>query len=170
MNSFLWMSGGVVRKQGTKEKEVSLNLMVCAASVFCRWEFEELDGLWERVGWGKYMAADYSSRHQWNQAITPSMEQFLVKLPGSSQILQWGGVWESSDWRMPQTFPAGSFQKSLHCNGNASKYHLLSEGLSSIDPQCSSAVHWWLTWWSWLNTEPIWMKRMFLQLKCGEVV
>lgn len=92
---------------------------------------------WWPVGWGKYMAADYSSRQQWSQTITLSMEQFLVKLPGSSQLLQWGGVWDSSGWRMAQTFPAGSFQKSLHCNGNASKYHLLSEGLTSAVPQFS---------------------------------
>lgn len=32
-----------------------------------------------------------------------------------------------------------------------------------------SAVHWWLTRWSWLNTEPIWMTGMFLQLKSGGV-
>lgn len=83
----------------------------------------------------------------------------------SSQILQWGRVWESSDWRMAQKFPTGNFQKSLHCNGNASKHHLLSKGLTNI-----SAVHWWLTWWSWLNTEPIWVTGMFLQLKCGRVV
>lgn len=74
------LSGGVVGKEGTKEKEVSPNLMVSAAGVFCRWEFEELDGLWERVGWGKYTAADYSRRHRGNQAITFNMEQF------SSQI------------------------------------------------------------------------------------
>lgn len=128
---------------------------------------------WCHVGEGRMREIRGSRLQQQTDETEPSYEAWnnsMVKFPGSLWILQWGGVWESSNWRMNRHSQLGTSKKA--CAAMAMPQNIICSPRVSpvVFLSLVSAVHWWLTSWSWLNTEPVWMTGMFLPLKCGEAV